>query len=139
MILTAEHKVRVRFSEVDSMGVVWHGSYVNFLEDAREEFGRKYNMGYMDVYRNGFFIPLVKVDIDYKKWARYEDVLIVKISLENTFSAKMIFNYEIINEKTNDVIVKAKTIQVFTSTEGELMLYLPEFYSDWKQKHNLNS
>lgn len=37
----------IRFSEVDSMNVVWHGSYPLYFEDAREAFGRKYGLGYL--------------------------------------------------------------------------------------------
>jgi len=59
-ILKCETPIRVRFCEVDSMGITWHGSYVKYLEDAREEFGRKYGLGYLDIYGNGFYAPLVK-------------------------------------------------------------------------------
>ena len=36
MDLSVEKKIDIRFSEVDSMGVVWHGSFVKYLEDGRE-------------------------------------------------------------------------------------------------------
>ena len=42
--LQAEKEIEIRFSEVDSMNIVWHGSYVLYLEDAREAFGKKYNL-----------------------------------------------------------------------------------------------
>lgn len=137
MELTAEHTVKVRFAEVDSMGVVWHGSYVNFLEDARETFGAKYGIGYMSVFKNGFFIPIVKMDIDYKTFARYEDDLVVKIKFVNSPAAKLIFEYEIINTQTKKTILKAKTIQVFTTTEGELFFINPDFFDEWKEKWKL--
>ena len=47
----------IRFSEVDSMNVVWHGSYPLYFEDAREAFGKKYDLGYMKMFRNGYFAP----------------------------------------------------------------------------------
>ena len=40
--LTESKQILIRFSEVDSMSIVWHGSYVQYFEDAREAFGRKY-------------------------------------------------------------------------------------------------
>ena len=48
--LTAEKEIEVRFSEVDSMGIVWHGSYSLYFEEAREEFGRKYDLGYLKIF-----------------------------------------------------------------------------------------
>ena len=41
-VLSVTKSFDIRFSEVDSMGVVWHGNYAKYFEDAREEFGRKY-------------------------------------------------------------------------------------------------
>ena len=42
--------LRVRFSEVDSMRVVWHGEYVRYFEDGREAFGEQYpGLGYLDI------------------------------------------------------------------------------------------
>lgn len=39
-------RVRVRFSEIDPIKMVWHGNYVKYMEDAREAFGRRYGLGY---------------------------------------------------------------------------------------------
>ena len=47
-VLQAEKQFDIRFSEVDSMGIVWHGSYVAYLEDAREAFGAKYHLEYLN-------------------------------------------------------------------------------------------
>ena len=48
--LFASKEIEVRFSEVDSMGIVWHGSYAKYFEDAREEFGKKYNLTWYMVH-----------------------------------------------------------------------------------------
>ena len=45
-VLTVEKQFEVRFSEVDMMNIVWHGSYPLYLEDAREAFGEKYGLSY---------------------------------------------------------------------------------------------
>jgi len=57
----------IRFSEVDSMGVVWHGNYAKYFEDAREEFGRKYDLEYLMMYDKGFFEPIVELSFKYKR------------------------------------------------------------------------
>lgn len=38
-LLQVEIPIKVRFSDTDAMGVVWHGNYLRFFEDAREAFG----------------------------------------------------------------------------------------------------
>ena len=49
---------KVRFEEVDSLGIVWHGRYASYFEDARVAFGEKYGIGYMDFYANGVVAPI---------------------------------------------------------------------------------
>ena len=58
MILKASKTLDIRFSEVDSMNVVWHGSYPLYFEDARELFGQKYDLTYMGFFDHGFFLFL---------------------------------------------------------------------------------
>ena len=58
--------VTIRFNEVDSMGIVWHGSYVKYFEDGREAFGKEFGIGYLDIFGNGFYAPLVNLDFNYK-------------------------------------------------------------------------
>ena len=57
--LRASKILDIRFSEVDSMKVVWHGSYMLYFEDAREEFGRKYKLEYLRIAEFGYYAPLV--------------------------------------------------------------------------------
>ena len=57
-------RVKVRFSEVDSMHIVWHGRYVSYFEDGRESFGLEFpGLGYMDIYENGFTAPIVELTL----------------------------------------------------------------------------
>ena len=48
--------IKVRFSEVDSMGILWHGHYIKYFEDGRESFGRSFEFGYMNIYHNHDFV-----------------------------------------------------------------------------------
>ena len=59
VILKTSKEVEVRFSEVDSMNIVWHGSYALYFEDAREAFGARYGLDYLNIFANGYYAPLV--------------------------------------------------------------------------------
>ena len=72
-ILQTTKRVELRFNEVDSMGLVWHGHYAKFFEDAREEFGKKFGLGYLDIYDSGFYAPLVDLQFKYKKPLTYRN------------------------------------------------------------------
>ena len=47
-------EIPVRFSEVDSLQIVWHGHYIEYMEEAREAFGKKYGLSYLDWKANGW-------------------------------------------------------------------------------------
>ena len=64
-LIQCEIKVKVRFSEVDAMRVVWHGNYLKYFEDAREALGAAYNLDYIDIAEKGFFVPIVRTEIDH--------------------------------------------------------------------------
>ena len=70
--LKASKEFKIRFSEVDSMNFVWHGSYPLYFEDAREAFGAKYGLGYMTIFDAGCYAPLVELNFQYKKPLRYQ-------------------------------------------------------------------
>jgi len=131
------NNIKVRFSEVDAMQIVWHGNYVKFLEDGREAFGKQYGLGYYDVYEKGYLTPIVKVDLDYKKQVRYGDELQIKTIFRNVDAAKICFDYEIRRMADNKVVTTAKTIQVFLNNEGELQITNPPFYIKWKEENGL--
>lgn len=134
MTLNAETEIRVRFSEVDSLTIVWHGHYVQYLEEGRQAFGEKYGLGYMEVYRHGFSIPIVKLNIDYKNSLKFEDHAVVETRFVTTEAAKIIFQYKIKDKKTGKLIATAETIQVFVDKDGQLSLTNPDFYVEWKKK-----
>ena len=55
----------IRFEEVDAMGIVWHGHYVSYFEDARVAFGRKYGLSYAAFFENRVLSPIKQLHIDY--------------------------------------------------------------------------
>ena len=135
VVLKAQREIKVRFNEVDSLRIVWHGHYVKYLEEAREAFGEKYEMGYLDIEKHGYASPIVKVDIDYKQQLRYGDSMLIDVVYEDTAAAKLIFNYTIYRKSDMVVVAKAKTIQVFLDLNNfELALNHPKFGIEWKNK-----
>lgn len=132
--LTHKHSIAVRFNEVDSLGIVWHGHYVKYFEDGREAFGKKYGLGYMTVYAEGFALPIVKMNFDFKSVIKYEDEIEIETTMVETPAAKIIFEYRIFNKTTNMVSAVGRSEQVFITKEGDLQLTVPTFHEAWKEK-----
>lgn len=136
--LTDRIEVRVRFSEVDALQIVWHGEYVKYIEDGREAFGKRYGIGYMDMKDEGFAAPIVKLDLDYKLSLTFNEQAIVETRYIPCDAAKIQFDYTIFRKSDNAIIAEASTIQVFTHLEtGVLELNNPDFYLKWKEQWNI--
>ncbi|MDJ1485770.1 thioesterase family protein [Cytophagaceae bacterium YF14B1] len=136
-MLSFETEVEVKFSEVDSLHIVWHGHYIRYFEDAREGFGKKYGLHYLEVYQKGFVMPIVKLNCDYKRPLVYGDIALVKITYVETEAAKVIFQYEIKKKDTQELIATGETIQVFLDTNRNLCITVPDFLADWKTYYQL--
>lgn len=139
-LLFATCTIEVRFNEVDSMGVVWHGHYAEFFEDAREAFGRKYDLGYLMMYDKGFFEPLVELNFKYKRPLVYGMRPEVYIVYRPCDAAKIIFDYEIRDTETKEVFATGHSVQVFMDRNNhQLILTNPDFYEDWKKRWEVNA
>ncbi|CAM1349464.1 acyl-CoA thioesterase [Tenacibaculum halocynthiae] len=134
--LTATYEIRVRFNETDPLGIVWHGNYIKYFEDGREAFGRKYGITYLDVNDYGYVTPIVKSSCEHKLPLKYGEIAKIEVRFIDTLAAKMIFTYEIKNEK-DQVVCTGETTQVFLNKKGELSLNVPSFFEEWKMKMNL--
>ena len=133
-------EVSIKFSEVDSLRVVWHGHYVRYFEDGREAFGKQYNLGYLDVYEHGLAVPLVDLEVKFKRILEYGDSAIIETTFINSPAAKLIFEYKITSAKHGYVVCTGRTTQVFmTPAKKELHITMPPFMEDWKKKWGLSS
>ena len=134
MELVAEKKIEIRFSEVDVMNVVWHGSYPLYFEDAREAFGAKYGLSYKRYMDERFFAPIVELDIKYKRPILYGMTPVVRIVYRPTEAAKIVFDYEIVDAETGTVFATAHSVQVFMDMNYNLMWDNPGFFVEWKKQ-----
>jgi acyl-CoA thioester hydrolase len=134
VLLSEKTEVSPRFSEVDSLGIVWHGNYLKYFEDGREAFGAKYKLGYLDIFKQGYVTPLVKISCDYKKTLKYGEKAIIEVKYVDSDAAKIIFKYVMVKSGTNEVVATGESVQVFLNKKEELHLTIPPFFAAWKKK-----
>ena len=134
MELSEEIVFKIRFSEVDSMNVVWHGSYPLYFEDAREAFGKKYDFGYMLIFDSGYYATLVDLEFHYRKPIVYGMRPRIKITYRPTESAKIVFDYKIYDSNDGSLLASGRSTQVFMDKDYKLVLYNPPFYEEWKKR-----
>lgn len=130
-------EITARFSEVDSMGIVWHGHYVKYFEDGREAFGKEHQLGYMDVYAQGFFMPIVNINCSYKRPIPYDEPVMIETKFINSPAAKILFEYRLFNKNNTETYATGRTEQVFLTKDRELHLTVPDFFVQWKHNRGL--
>jgi acyl-CoA thioester hydrolase len=104
--------LRVRYSETDQMGVVYHGNYLPYFEVGSVEWLRNQGISYKELEGKGIALPIVNININYKKPARYDDLLCIKTTFVSQSSVKITFECEISNE-AGELLTTATFLLVF--------------------------
>ncbi len=121
-----EIQLRVRYAETDKMGVVYHGNYAQYFEVARVEMLRSLGISYRSMEEEGTMLPVVNLNIDYKKPAHYDELLTVKTVISELPSAKIQFEYTLLNQN-QELLARASTTLVFVDVESKRPKRCPEF------------
>lgn len=134
-ILSEQIAINVRFSEVDALSIVWHGHYLKYFEDAREAFGKKYGLGYLEVYERGYVTPIISIHCDYKLPLVYGDTAIAEVIYHDSKAAKIQMEYKITNAESGILLASGYSTQVFLDRKNfELQMIFPSFFEEWKKK-----
>ena len=107
-------EIRVRYSETDQMGVVYHGNYIPYFEIGRVEWLRNKGISYKKMEESGIALPIVNMNINYKKSAVYDELLTVHTVFKSQTSVKIEFDCAIYNE-AKELLTTAQFMLVFVS------------------------
>jgi acyl-CoA thioester hydrolase len=88
-------QIRVIYADTDLMGVVYHGTYLRYLEHARVEFMRSLGFVYADLERLGIGLPVIDLAVTYLSSARYDDIVSVDVGLAKLTLARVHFVYRV--------------------------------------------
>jgi acyl-CoA thioester hydrolase len=124
----AETEITVEFYELDPMGVVWHGNYINYFETGRRTLLEKIGYDYEEIEKSGFVFPVVDVSLRYLRSLKFRDKARVKAILmeyENCLQIK----YEIYNAETGLLTTKGLTTQMaYNAKSGESCFVCPRTF-----------
>ena len=107
----------VNYYETDKMGITHHSNYVRFLEEARCEFLKTIKLPYEALEAKEIMIPVLGVNCSYKHSSTFGDTLKIKTKVTKFTGIQMCVGYEIINEKTGELVLEGETRHCFTNTE----------------------
>ena len=121
--------LRPRYGEVDQMGYVYHGNYVNYCHQARTELMRKLGIEDKQLESLQIMMPVITMNLHYHKPAGYDDELIVHTLIDKMPATRMHFRFKIVNRK-KELICDAETIVVFVNSKTRKPLRTPPIVKD---------
>jgi len=112
-----ETTLRVRYSETDQMGIVYHAHYLVWFEIGRTEWCRAAGLPYAGMEAAGLFIPVTRVSCSFRGRPRYDDAITVRTVMRELARRGCEFAYEV-NGPQGARLAEGSTRHVFADAEG---------------------
>ncbi|MBC2604845.1 acyl-CoA thioesterase [Pelagicoccus albus] len=125
-------EVRVRYAETDMMGIVYHANYLPWMEIGRTEMLRENGLPYKEIEDQGLMLPVLAVDLQYKRPAKYDDIVTVVSRIEEKPTLKIKITYELKREE--ELLATGSTTHVFMNQHGQ-PVKPPPYFRDALDKH----
>jgi len=119
-----ETPLTVRFNEVDSYRVAWHGHYVAWMEVGRNDLAGRFDLNAEQIGAAGYRAPVVNLELKFKRPARFNEQLVIGTAVRRTESASLEFLTRITGED-GVIIATGRTVHVLTDDQGVLLYQLP--------------
>lgn len=121
----AQTQTRVRYSETDQMKYVYYGNYAMYYEIGRVETLRQLGFSYNEMEKSGVMMPVINMQTNYLQPAKYDELLTIKVKIPTLPKARIVFEYEIFNEK-DQLINTGETTLVFVNMETNRPCRMPD-------------
>jgi acyl-CoA thioester hydrolase len=124
-MMITETQIRVRYGETDQMGVVYHGNYALYFEQARTEALRQIDVTYKSLEAFGVMMPVISIHVDFKRSAKYDDLLTIRTTMKELPTARITLDYEVLNE-AGTLLATGNTSLVFMDVKTNRPTRCPE-------------
>ena len=121
-IVEATVEAHVAFHDVDVAGVVWHGHYLKYLENARWALMERLDFGLDAMIASGYAWPIVEVHVKYVHAARFGDRLSVQASLVE-WQSRLTVNYLVMHAATAERVARARTVQAAVEASSGVLQF----------------
>lgn len=125
-------KIRVRFSETDAMGVVYHANYFPWFEIARTQLLEEVGLPYRELQDAGFLLPVLDAQVAYRVPAKYDDALSVRATMKTFPRARIRIEYEVRRGET--LLTTGATTHAFMNRDG-CAIRPPAFFLEKLEKY----
>ena len=128
-IISYSTQIRVRYKDTDQMGIMHHSNYVVLYEQACTEWLRAMGLTYAEIERRGVMSPIIEVHSRYHYPAFYDEVLTVKVSIDEMPTARLIVASEVYNEAGKLINTGSVTLG-FMNSATRRPCRVPEWFTE---------
>lgn len=121
---------KVYYSDTDAYGVVWHGSYLRWLEMGRVELCGLMGYNLIELEKQNIVLPVVNINVRYKSSAKLNDELIIETSIQKFNSLSVTFEQKILGKCNNKLYIEAIVDVVAIDNNGKLYRKMPEILTE---------
>ncbi|MDH3360169.1 MAG: acyl-CoA thioesterase [Desulfobulbaceae bacterium] len=125
-------RCRVLYGDTDAGGVVYYANYLRYFEQGRTELMREHVMPYSALEEQNIIMPVVECNARYKASARYDDMLVIETTVGLVKPVSCRFDYRIIREADNKLLVQGYTVNVAVDRNGKLVRFPKELLAGLK-------
>lgn len=118
MINSHTTQIRVRYSETDAMGFLHHSNYLCYFEIGRTELFRAQGGNYRRMEELGLYFVVARMQVRYRRPARYDDLLTLKTEISRLTPAKLEHHYCLLRE--SEILAEADSILACVNRAGEV-------------------
>jgi acyl-CoA thioester hydrolase len=115
-MIQSRTQVTVRYAETDMMGVVYHGSYLPWLEIGRTTLIKEMGLSYRQLELDGYFLPVLEVGVKYARPALYDDTVTIITTLRERPVLRIRLEYEL--RRGEEMLATAETVHAFIDRSG---------------------
>lgn len=115
--MIAPYERKTNYYETDQMGIIHHSNYIRYFEEARLYYLEQYGLPYEEIEKLGILIPVLSVQVDYKKAIRYGDTIEIKEWMMDFSPVKFSIKYEVRNKETGELHATGTSGHCFVDKE----------------------
>lgn len=132
VISTAE--IQLSYADTDMMGVIYHANYLKWFEIGRTHLIEELGYNYLDMEKAGYYAPVYKAEVTYRKAVRYGDQVFVRTWVDENQGLKTVYGYQIVND-SKEICAEGSTTHIIVRKEDFKPVQFRKAFPEWFNRY----
>lgn len=120
-----ECREKIRFHEVDSFNILWHGNYIKYFEIGRLGLCARFGLSPDEMRALGYYAPVIDLGCTFKEPARYGNEILIRTTVDPTEKAMLTFRYVLLRVSDGKILSEGHTTHVLLTLDGGMLYMVP--------------